>query len=175
MKRSLPVFALAFSVLAVGVSLTAQEAREQPTDRAVARTRQTVKMLDDVYKTVVVLVTDKYVHSDEDFAAGSAAVALFEAIQEKGWHTAQLLDLTGEPYDDKNVADDDFEKQAVKKIKAGEAFVEAVERGQDGKFVLRAMTPVPVVLEKCTMCHEHYKQVAAGTPIGAISYSVPIQ
>src|SRR5579871_5871907 len=34
---------------------------------AVDRARKNVKMLDDVYKTTVVLVTDKYVNSKKDF------------------------------------------------------------------------------------------------------------
>jgi hypothetical protein len=162
-------------VLVAGFTLLAQEKAKKPPARAVERTRDTVKMLDDVYKTAVVLITDKYVHDEDDFAAGSAAIALFDAIKQKGWHTAELLDVTGEPYDGENVANDDFEKQAIKKIKQGETFVEAVEQDKDGKFVLRAMTPVPVVLAKCAICHPHYKQVPAGQAIGAISYSVPIR
>ncbi len=155
--------------------VTQEDKLTKPSREAVNRTRKTVKMLDDIYKTAVVLITDKYVHSDEDFAAGSAAVALFDAIDKKGWHTAELLDVTGDPYDSDNVANDAFEKQAVIKIKNGESYVDAVEVDEDGKSVLRAMTAVPVVLEKCTMCHEHYKQVPAGGAIGAISYAVPIE
>lgn len=178
MRISLIVFGL-LSALAVGAFTTyAQDGKKsanKPGKRAVDRTRDTVKMLDDIYKTAVVLITDKYVHSEDDFPAGSAAVALFDAIDKKGWHTAQLIDVTGDPYDSKNVADDEFEKQAVKKIQNREAFVEAIEKGEDGKFYLRAMTPVPVVLEKCTLCHPHYKDVPEGAAIGAISYSVPIR
>ncbi len=169
---------LAVSSAAVALasfSLTAQDSAKKPESAAVDRTRDTIKMLDDVYKTAVVLITDKYVHSEDDFPAGSAAVALFAAIEQKGWHTAKLLDVTGQPYDAKNVAKDKFDKEAVEKIKAGEKFVEAVETDKEGKFVLRAMTPVPVVLEKCVMCHAHYKDVPAGKAIGVISYSVPIR
>lgn len=175
MRRMVYGIVLVAGVSLGGFSLLAQDADKKPSPAAVERTRDIVKMLDDIYKTAVVLITDKYVHSDEDFAAGSAAVALFDAIDKKGWHTAQLLDVTGDPYDSDNVADDEFEKRAVEKIKKGESFVEALETNADGEFVLRAMTPVPVVLEKCTMCHEHYKQVPAGQAIGAISYSVPIK
>ena len=76
-------------------------------------------MLDDVYKSAVVLITDKYVNDENDFAAGSAAIALFKAVKEKGWHEVKLLDVSGEPYNDENVAKDDFEKEAVQKLKAG--------------------------------------------------------
>lgn len=174
MKTLRPILALS-AVAVIGVlSLAAQESAK-PTEEAVNRTRDSVKMLDDIYKTAVVLITDKYVHSEDDFAAGSAAVALFSAIEKKGWHTAELLDVTGDPYDSKNVANDPFEKQAVKKIKQGAKFVESVEQDSKGNPVFRAMTPVPVVLEKCAMCHEHYRDVPAGGAIGAISYSVPIR
>lgn len=178
------IYGLGLSLIAVTggtVALVAQDSSRstpssrKPTEAAVAQTRDTVKMLDDVYKTAVVLITEKYVESEEDFPAGSAAVALFSAIGQKGWHTAELLDVTGEPYDDKNVANDTFEKQAVEKIKQGQAFVEAVEQTAEGKYVLRAMTPIPVVMQKCVMCHAHYANVPAGQAIGAISYSVPIR
>jgi hypothetical protein len=158
-----------------GVWLGAQEGAASPKKEAVDRARETVKMLDDVYKTAVVLITDKYVHSEEDFPAGSAAVALFAAINEKGWHKAQLLDVTGDPYDAKNVADDAFEKQGIAKIKSGAGFVEAIEKDADGKPVFRALTPVPVVMEKCVMCHAHYADVPQGQAIGVISYSIPIK
>ncbi|RMF45067.1 MAG: DUF3365 domain-containing protein [Planctomycetota bacterium] len=153
----------------------AQKNGGKPTKRQVERARETVKMLDDVYKTAVVLITDKYVEDEDSFAAGSAAVALFEAIDEKGWHTAQLLDVTGDPYDPENVPDDAFEKQAIKKIKQGKSFVEGVETDAEGKPVYRAMTAIPVVHAKCVMCHAHYADAKDGQAVGAISYAVPIK
>lgn len=160
-----------------GLNLSAQDGAAEntrPRRAAVERTRKTVRMLDDVYKTAVVLITDKYVNDEEDFPAGSAAIALFEAIGEKGWHQARLIDLTGQPYDEKNVAKDDFEKEASLQIKEGKAYFDKVEV-QDGKPVLRAMTAVPVVLQKCAICHPHYKDTKPGAAIGAIVYTVPIE
>jgi hypothetical protein len=143
-------------------------------EAALKRARRQVQMLDDIYKTAVVLITDKYVNDEDDFPAGSAAVALFQHVTEKGWHGVRLIDVSGQPYEEKNVAQDDFEKAAVKKLQAGEAYVEEIAT-KDGQPVLRAMTPVPVVLEKCTMCHDHYKDVKKGAAVGAISYSMPIE
>ncbi len=163
---------LAFAGMATAAWLVAADPAADKA--AVDRTRQTVKMLDDVYKTAVVLITEKYVHGENDFPAGSAAIALFDAIDKKGWHRVRLLDVTGDPYDSENVAKDAFEKKAVEKIKSGESFVEQVEQA-GGKQFLRAMTPVPVVMAKCAICHPHYKSVAAGKAIGALSYRVPIQ
>ena len=120
------------------------------------------------------MITDKYVHDEDDFPAGAAAVAWFDAISKKGWHDVRLLDATGEPYDDDNVARDAFDWRAIKQLKAGETFVDKVEE-KDGKRFLRAATPVPVVMKKCVMCHSHYADVPKGQTIGLLSYTMPIE
>lgn len=157
------------------VNHAAGVAEERQEDAAVVRARKTVKMLDDVYKTTVVLITDKYVEDESDFPAGAAAIALFDAISKKGWHEVRLIDVSGEPYDEKNVARDAFERQAVEKMKAGESYYDEVEQGEGGKAYLRAMTPVPVVMQKCVMCHPNYEQAAKGAAIGALSYRIPLE
>ncbi len=150
-------------------------AASKPDDTAVERSRKTVRMLDDIYKQVIVLITDKYVHDEEDFAAGSAAVLLFENLSKSENQQVRLLDATGEPYDADNVAKDAFEKEGIKRIKAGEKGYEQVVE-ENGKYSLRSMTPVPVVLERCVMCHPHYKAAQKkNEAIGAISYRVPIE
>lgn len=147
---------------------------EKPDKAAVERSRKTVNMLDNIFKQTVVLITDKYVHDEDDFAAGSAAVLLFKNISKSGDNTVRLIDATGDPYEPENVAKDDFEKSGIKRLKAGAAFHEQVVT-RDGKPFLRAMTPVPVVMQKCVMCHAHYEDAKKGEPIGAISYTVPIE
>jgi hypothetical protein len=176
MKRLILLLALAVVVLFCGLGIVDRLAAQSAasSDPAVERARKTVKMLDDVYKTTVVLITDKYVNDEDDFPAGSAAIALFDAINKKGWHEVRLLDATGDPYDDKNVARDDFDRSAIKQLKEGKSFVEKIET-RDGKRVLRAATPVPVVMEKCIMCHAHYADVKKGEPIGLLSYTMPIE
>ena len=169
----LMMVALAGAILA-GSALSKEPAKKKKVDRAVQRTRKQVKMLDDIYKTAVVLITTHYVEKDSDLPAGAAAIALFDAVKKKGWHEVRLLDASGEPIDDENVAKDDFEKSAIKKLKAGESYVDEVVE-KDGKRYLRAATPIPVVLEKCIMCHENYKQAKKGEPIGSLSYTVPIE
>jgi hypothetical protein len=145
----------------------------EPTDAALARTRRTVQMLDDIYKQTVILITDKYVEDENDFPAGSAAVALFKHVTDKGWHKVRLIDATGDPYNSQNVARDDFEKKGIEELKKGQAYYEQVVQ-EDGQHRLRAITPIPVVMEKCVMCHAHYADVKKGDPIGAISYSLVI-
>ena len=152
----------------------ADEAAAETDKRAVERARKTVKMLDNIYKQTIVLITDKYVHDVDDFPAGSAAVALFASISKSGSHQVRLIDATGNPYEEANVAKDAFEREAIKKLKAGAALHEDVV-SVDGKPQLRSVTPVPVVMEKCIMCHEHYADAKKNEPIGAISYIVPIE
>ncbi|QDU93515.1 c-type heme family protein [Lignipirellula cremea] len=178
-KKTLVVLGL-LAAIAVGVVglrsvvTGAEPTPPQPSQAAVARTQKMVQTLDSIYKNAVVLITDKYVHDEDDFAAGSAAVLLFENISKGGSHQVRLIDATGMPYDEKNVARDDFEKEGIKRLKAGAALYEQVVY-RDGKPQLRALTAVPVVMQKCVMCHEHYADVKKGDPIGAISYTVPIE
>ncbi len=57
---------------------------------------------------------------------------------------------------------------------AGETFVEQVQP-RDGQRYLRAATPIPVVMKKCVMCHEHYADAKPGQAIGALSYTLKIE
>src|SRR5690606_7248262 len=119
-------------------------------ERAVARSRETVKTLDNIFKQTIVLITDKYVHDESDFAAGSAAVLLFENISGSSNNKVRLIDATGDPYDTENVAKDDFEKEGIKRLIEGAKVHEKVVT-KDGKPFFRALTPVPVVMQKCVM------------------------
>ncbi|MES2788354.1 MAG: DUF3365 domain-containing protein [Planctomycetota bacterium] len=143
-------------------------------EAAVERACKLVDTLDDVYKQTIVLITDKYVHTKDDFPAGRAAVQLFSKISKTGTHQVRLIDATGEPYDPANVANTAFEKEGIQRLKVGATFYDEVIE-QDGKRQLQAITPVPVVMQKCVLCHAHYADAKKGEPIGAISYLVPIE
>lgn len=143
-------------------------------DASVERARKTVLMIDDIYKGGIVLITENYVHDEDDLPAGEAFKKLFAAAEEKGWHKVRLLDATDEPYNPENAPADQFEKAAIKALLAGKpGYEEVIE--EKGKRYLRSATPVPVVMQKCTMCHAQYAETKPGTPIGAISYTVPIE
>jgi hypothetical protein len=195
MKKSLIAFGLVgLAALIVGAGLPGEEEKSNPPQKqkpaakqaenakdqkkvdpiAIERTRDTVKMLDDVYKQAIVLITDKYVNDTDDFPAGSAAVEWFKRVSKTGYHQLRLIDATGQPYEEANVAKTDFEKEGLKQLKAGKAFYDEVTT-KDGKPHLLAITPVPVVMKKCIMCHPHYADVKEGAPIGAISYEIPIK
>ena len=151
----------------------ATDASSVERENAVARTRKQVKMLDDIYKGGIVLITQHYIEGDEDLPAGTAFKKLFEAAKKKGWHEVRILDATGSPYNDENVAKSNFEKQAIKQLRSGAPFVERVEKKAGQRFFLAA-TPIPVVMEKCTMCHDSYDSSKQGLVVGALSYRVPI-
>jgi hypothetical protein len=138
---------------------------------ALERTRTQVKMLDDLYKNYVVQITANYVDSKDRMAGGRVTKAVFKAMSEKGWHSARLVDGSGEPLNKANVAKTDFEKEAITQIKNGNAYFEQVAL-VDGKPVLRAATIVPAVMKQCTVCHTNKKE---GELLGAIVYEVPIK
>ena len=76
----------------------------------------------------------------------------------------RLWNASGKPTEEKNAPQDDFEKAALKQWK-GERSWGQEEIQNDDKRALRVATPLPVVLEKCVMCHDHFR-----APIGALSY-----
>jgi len=179
MKRS-PRFLLLglLGVLGVGVLLARWwgpapargEEPKGPEPARVEQARETVKMLDDLYKTAVVAITNTYLEQQSDQPAALIAKEVFAAMHKKGWHSARLIDATGKPKNKENVARTEFEKKAVIEIKGGKAYVEEVAE-KDGKPVLRAATVVPVVLKQCAVCHGKKE----GTVLGAIVYELPIK
>lgn len=143
-------------------------------DPAVERTRKQIKMLDGIYKNAIVLITTHYVTEKTDLPAGSAFKKLFETAKKEGWHEVRLMDATGNPYEPENVAKSDFEKRAIKQLVGGKSYVDEVVE-KDGKRYLLAATAIPVVMEKCVMCHEHYANAPKGKAIGALGYIVPVE
>jgi len=173
MLRGLAVLVIAAAAAVLLWSgATAEEKKAD--DPAVARTRKQVLMLDDLYKTAIVLVTENYVDESSDLAAGSAFQKLFEAMRKKGHHDVRLLDATGQPYNEKNTPRDAFEKSAIAALKGGQPYYEEVVN-DGGKRYLKAATPIPVVMKKCTLCHPAYEKVAAGQPIGALGYTIAVE
>lgn len=148
---------------------TTQDAKK-PDPAALERARTQVKMLDDLYKTAVVVITNKYVEMQADTPAAAVAKEVFQAMHKKGWHNARLVDASGKPKNPDNVAKTAFEKKAVEQMKAGNYYVEEVGEAE-GKPVLRAATVVPAVLRQCVICHGKKE----GSLLGTIVYEVPIK
>jgi Protein of unknown function (DUF3365) len=152
-----------------------REARAQDqapaADPAVERAREQVKMLDDLYKNAVVSITKTYVGKQDDRPAIMIAKDVFAAMQKKGWHSARLVDATGDPLNDKNAPKTEFEKEAYRRIRAGEPYYDrVVGEGRDRRLL--AATVVPVVMPKCAECHDTKK---VGEVLGFLRYEVPIK
>lgn len=167
---------LGLGLLLVGVSLLPGQGGNVifgKADEALVRTRKQTKMLDDLYKTAIVLITEHYVNGEAP-AAIIAGQLLWKEMKAKGHHEVRLIDATGNPNEARNAPADEFEKTAIKRILEGVPSVDRIVE-KDGKRYLRTATIVPVVMEKCVACHPHYKDVPKGKAIGALTYTLPIE
>ncbi len=165
---------LSLAALLVGAYLArdvqAEPATQSQSDPALERTREQVKMLDDLYKTAVVGIQVTYGEKQSAKPAAVVAGMVFDAMKKKGWHNARLVDASGDPKNDANIAKTDFEKKAVKAMQAGKTTFEEVAE-VDGKPVLRTATIVPAVLKACAKCHG----VKENDLLGTIVYELPIK
>ena len=141
-------------------------------DPAVERTKKQIMMLDDLYKTAVVLITEHYVKDPATLAAATASKAIFKAMKEKGWHEARILGYTDVLINAaENTPGAGFDTKAKERIMAGAAsYSEVVEEG--GKPYVLMATALPVVMEKCVMCHSNFKGKSGA--IGALSYKMAV-
>ena len=180
MPRSLPTRRLGFvavSALIIGVTLLSHPYRghtadpKAPDPAAVERTRDTVKLLDDLHKGYVVNITAVYVRAREVTPAATIVKKVFAHMEKNGHGTGRLIDATGKPFLAENVAKTDFEKRAVVAIKGGKAYFDEVGT-KDGKPVLRAATVVPAVMPACLNCHSNVKE---GDVMGSLIYELPIR
>ncbi len=172
MNRFLSPATVAFLTLTISLSTIASAQSIDPD--ALARTRKQIKILDGIYKNAIVLVTTHFVTEESDMPAGTAFKKLFEVAKENDWHHVRLVDATGDPYDGENVAISEFEKSAISQLVAGKDYVDQTTI-RDGRAILQAATPIPVVMSKCVMCHDNYADVPSGQAIGALTYEIAIE
>ena len=90
-------------------------------DPALERTREQVKMLDELYKNAVVSITNKY----DGPPAIKVAKDVFAAMEKSGWHKAKLVDASGSPQNEANLPQTDFREAG----RGGHASRKAVFRG----------------------------------------------
>ncbi|MDR3636651.1 MAG: DUF3365 domain-containing protein [Isosphaeraceae bacterium] len=146
-------------------------AAKASTDPALERTREEVKMLDDLYKNAVVSITRTYIDRDDKQPAIMVAKQVFSAMRKQGWHSARLVDATGEPFNDENAPVTDFEKAAFKAIREGKPYYEEVVGTGDQRRLLAA-TVVPSVMQKCSDCHTSKK---VGDVLGFLRYDLKVR
>lgn len=137
---------------------------------ALKRTREQVQMLDTLYKTAVVGITKTYVNQQADTPAALVAAEIFDVMKKNKFHNARLVDASGKPKNRDNVAQTEFEKQAVEAIKGGKTQFEQIGM-KDGQAVLRTGTIVPAVMKQCASCH----RVKEGDLLGVIVYELPVK
>jgi hypothetical protein len=135
-------------------------------DPALKRTREQVKMLDELYKNAVVSITNKY----DGPPAIKVAKDVFAAMEKSGWHKAKLVDASGSPQNEANMPQTSFEKRAAAAIRAGQPYFEEIEGIGSGRK-LYAATVVPAVSKKCASCHG----VSEGDLLGFIRYEIPVK
>ncbi len=144
----------------------------EPYDQAEVKVaRDTVKILDDVYKSYVVAITETYVKDPGTIAAATITKRVFQEVAKNGSHSARLISALEPPFNKENSPKDDFEKGAIKALKEGKTYYEKVEK-VNGVDSLRAVTVVPVVMKQCLICHSDKKE---GDLLGGISYIVPLK
>jgi hypothetical protein len=111
------------------------------------------------------------VKAKEQAPAAAVLKRVFAFMEKNGDGTGRLIDATGSPLRDTNVAKTEFEKKAVTAIKGGKPYIDEVAT-KDGKPVLRAATVVPAVMDACLNCHP---QVKKNDVMGALIYEIPIR
>ena len=147
----------------------------EPTDgnesaRNLRRARRETEMLDTLYKTAIVSVTQTYVENDSSTAAITTFQPVLKAMKDGKWHEVRLVDGLCDPINPDNSPKDDFEKRAINEMLAGKERIDAVEK-INGNDVLRTMTILPMALDKCVLCHENYRGKKI---VGGVSYQVPL-
>ncbi len=127
-------------------------------------------MLDDLYKTYIVLITEEYVDDPSVLPAATLSKRVFESMNKKGWHKARLLDATGTPFNPENNPKDEFERDAINALISGKTYFEKIEK-IEGKDHLRAVTSVHAVMKGCISCHPDRK---FGDLLGGIAYNIAL-
>ena len=139
-------------------------------ERNIRSARRETKMLDTLYKTAIVAVTQTYVEDDSSTAAITTFQPVLKAMKAGNWHEVRLVDGLGEPINPENSPKDVFEKRAIKEMLAGKDMIDSVEM-IGGKEFLRTMTILPMALEKCVLCHDNYRGKKI---VGGVSFQVPL-
>lgn len=164
------VFGVVFAVsvlVGVGLVLAGDDSKRPTEDPAVARARDQVKMLDELYKTAVVSITERFPRGQP---AIMVAKDMFYAMENSEHHSAKLVDASGAPLGADSEPETAFEEKAAEAMQNGETYLDQVVGEGDNRRLLAA-TVVPAVHQRCAECHG----VEKGDLLGFIRYEVPIK
>ncbi|MBC8553607.1 MAG: DUF3365 domain-containing protein [Candidatus Brocadiales bacterium] len=148
-----------------------KELHESVMNLELEHARKTVRLLDDLYKTYIVLITEEYVDDPSVLPAATLSKRVFKSMSKKGWYKTRLLDATGTPFNPENNPVDAFERDAINAMISGRTYFEKIET-IDGKPHLRAATSVHAVMKGCISCHPSSR---VGDLLGGIAYDVPLE
>lgn len=163
------VLLLAF-ILTLSLNRTPVIAHEFPDSEKLNYARRTVQMIDQLFKTFIILIDEEYVKDPSTLPAATLSKKVFKIMKDKGWYNIRLLDATGIPFNPENNPSDRFERDAIEAILSGKPYFERVEKIK-GRSYLRAATKLTAISEGCIKCHPERK---LGDIIGAFSYSIPL-
>ena len=145
-------------------------AQDFPDPARLIQARKTVQMIDQLFKTFIILIDEEYVKDPSTLPAATLSKKVFKIMKDKGWYNIRLLDATGTPFNPENNPQDRFERDAIKAISSGKPYFERVEKIK-GRNYLRAATKLSAISEGCIKCHPLRK---LGDIVGAFSYSIPL-
>ncbi|MHC4321694.1 MAG: c-type heme family protein [Planctomycetota bacterium] len=148
-----------------------KELHESVMNLELEHARKTVRMLDDLYKTYIVLITQEYVDDPSVLPAATLSKRVFKSMTKKGWYKTRLLDATGTPFNPENNPRDAFERDAINAMISGRTYFEKIEK-IEGKDHLRAVTSVHAVMKGCLSCHPSSR---VGDLLGGIAYDIPLE
>ncbi len=157
--------ALLFTTVLAGNPATA--APPAPVRLELEEARRTVRLMNDIYVTGVLVTHDMYVKDPGNPAAVSWGKQVIRQIRAKGWPDAHIFDTTGRPLNPENNPQNPFEKAAVAAFKSGKSSYEEVSAES-----YRYATSIRMTDESCLTCHVRAK---VGDLVGGISYLAPLK
>lgn len=132
-----------------------------------ARDRATV--MQNVYKSTLMMLHDRYFHRDKSLLPARAMQDIFSDIEDQSGVEARWISASLEPMSIDNAPESEFEKRAAKEIASGTSPVELVE---DDYF--RRAIAIPLT-GGCLSCHEGLFQNNGRKKFSGLVVSIPLR
>ncbi|TWU17273.1 hypothetical protein Pla52o_52790 [Novipirellula galeiformis] len=132
-----------------------------------ARDRATV--MQDVYKSTLAMLHDRYFHRDKSLLPARAMQDIFSDIEDQSGVEARWISASLKPMSVDHAPKSEFEKRAAKEIATGSTHVELVEDG----YYRRALA-IPLT-GGCLSCHEGIFQNSGRKRFAGLVVSIPLR